>query len=66
MTIQKYQKTENDKIIIIIAHRLETVLGCDVIMVMDDGRLVEFGSPVLLRGIENGYFARMLVAANLN
>ena len=41
-----------------IAHRLETVIGCDRIMVMDARRLVEFGAPGELLAKEGGYLAK--------
>lgn len=31
--------------VVTVAHRLETILDSDVIAVMDDGRVVEFGNP---------------------
>jgi ATP-binding cassette subfamily B protein len=44
--------------VIVIAHRLRTVIGADKIVVLDEGRLVEEGrSEQLLAG--NGLFARM-------
>jgi len=46
----------------IIAHRLETVLECDHILVVDAGNIIEQGSPNELR-LRGGYFARMM--ANL-
>ena len=33
---------------VVIAHRLETVLGCDAILVMDAGEAVEYGAPAEL------------------
>ena len=37
-----------DKTMLIIAHRLETVMGCDRIMVMREGAIVEFDAPAQL------------------
>ena len=31
--------------VITIAHRLETIMDSDIILVLDDGKLVEYGSP---------------------
>jgi len=45
--------------VIIIAHRLSTVRGCDRIFVLDDGRLVEEGSFRDLLDREGSIFARM-------
>lgn len=40
-----------DRTIIAIAHRLQTITDFDMIALLDNGRLVEFDSPVnLLRG----------------
>ncbi|WP_040259285.1 peptidase domain-containing ABC transporter [Pseudomonas massiliensis] len=46
--------------LIMIAHRLETLRTCDRILVLDDGRLVEHGSPAELAGRPDGHYARLL------
>ena len=47
-----------------IAHRLNTILGYDMVMVLDQGKLVEVGSPKDLMKSE-GIFAGMARAAGL-
>jgi len=37
-----------DRTVLIIAHRVDTVLGCDRVFVMEDGQVVESGHPNLL------------------
>ena len=39
-----------------IAHRLSTIRGADVILVMEDGRIVEQGSHDELLGHDGPYF----------
>jgi ABC-type multidrug transport system fused ATPase/permease subunit len=50
--------------IITIAHRLETIIDYDVILVLEKGNIVEFGSPANLLSKdpenENAWFARMV------
>jgi ATP-binding cassette subfamily B protein len=45
--------------VIVIAHRLRTVVGADKIAVLDNGRLVEEGSAKELLAKKDGLFARM-------
>lgn len=40
----------------IIAHRLSAVRNCDVILVMDKGRIIEIGNHEKLMNNENGYY----------
>ena len=47
-----------DRTSLIIAHRLSTVRNADVIFVIDEGKIVEFGSHDALMGI-NGLYAGM-------
>ncbi|OCB86631.1 P-loop containing nucleoside triphosphate hydrolase protein [Sanghuangporus baumii] len=60
--IQKTLRTEFDKdtTLITIAHRLQTIVDYDKIMVLDAGELVEFGSPKMLLGKEGGYFRSLI------
>lgn len=50
------------KTVIVIAHRLEDVLGCDRVVVMDAGLIIEEGSPkdLLLEGKGCGAFLRLV------
>lgn len=50
---------EQGKTIIVIAHRLSTVVNADRLIVLDGGRVVEQGIPSQLRQQE-GFFRRML------
>ena len=39
-----------------IAHRLDSIIDYDRVMVLESGRLVEFESPAALLATENGVF----------
>uniref|UniRef100_A0A8B9JU16 ATP-binding cassette sub-family C member 5 n=1 Tax=Astyanax mexicanus TaxID=7994 RepID=A0A8B9JU16_ASTMX len=49
---------------LVIAHRLNTVLSCDRVLVLDQGQLLEFDSPSNLLANENSRFFAMMEAAN--
>lgn len=50
---------EKGKTVIVIAHRLSTVVNADRLVVLDGGKVVEQGKPAELRRQE-GFFSRML------
>ena len=45
-----------DKTVFVIAHRLSTIKNADIILVVNDGQLVEAGSHEELLNIENGQY----------
>ena len=53
------RKVAREKTVLCIAHRLRTVLWHDRVCVMDEGRIVELGSPVELWDATQGAFRRM-------
>ena len=52
--------------VITVAHRLDTVLGYDKILVLDAGRPVELGSPNELLNNSEGYLRRLFDADKQN
>ena len=49
-----------DCTVITIAHRLNTIMDYDKILVLDQGRVVEFDSPDTLMKVEQGFFSSMV------
>uniref|UniRef100_A0A7S2UQH5 ABC transporter domain-containing protein n=1 Tax=Attheya septentrionalis TaxID=420275 RepID=A0A7S2UQH5_9STRA len=45
-----------------VAHRLNTIMDYDFVLVMDAGRAVEFGSPASLLDIKEGVFSELVDA----
>jgi ATP-binding cassette subfamily C (CFTR/MRP) protein 1 len=46
--------------IVIIAHRLHTIMQCDKVLVMHQGTVVEFDSPTRLLDIEGGWLSKLV------
>ncbi|CAL6025662.1 Xenobiotic-transporting_ATPase / Multidrug resistance-associated protein [Hexamita inflata] len=60
--VKEYLK---DKIVLSIAHRLDTVLGMDKVLVMDQGKVAEFGTKEELMKINNGIFRELIQKAGI-
>ncbi|KAL9601730.1 MAG: hypothetical protein Q9219_002341 [cf. Caloplaca sp. 3 TL-2023] len=57
--IQETLREVKDSTIITIAHRLQTIIDYDKVLVLDKGRLVEYGAPWELITHEDGAFRSM-------
>ncbi|KAE8950610.1 hypothetical protein PR001_g34087, partial [Phytophthora rubi] len=53
------QHTFEGKTVLTIAHRINTIMHCDKIAVMDAGRVAEFGSPFELLARPHSVFAAL-------
>ncbi|KAJ1729291.1 hypothetical protein LPJ61_003601, partial [Coemansia biformis] len=64
--VQRILRTEfADTTVITIAHRLNTVMDSDRILVMDSGAVAEFDTPSNLLA-RNGYFAQLVASMEFN
>ena len=54
------QQCLGDRTVITIAHRVDTVLGCDRVIVMEHGNIVEAGQPSALLRDETSKFSRFV------
>ena len=53
-----------DSTVLTIAHRLNTIMDYDKVLVMDQGRVVEFDNPEVLLQNNSGYFSRLVQTQN--
>ena len=51
-----------DTTVLTIAHRLNTIMDYDKVLVMDQGRVVEFDKPEVLLQNDMGYYAQLVQA----
>ncbi|KAK4289504.1 hypothetical protein Pmani_037528 [Petrolisthes manimaculis] len=69
-TDSKIQRTLKESFtnctMITIAHRLNTVMWCTRVLVMDDGKVVEFDTPAALLANPASVFAQMVAKAQSN
>lgn len=49
----------SDCTVLAVTHRLHTILNCDKVLVLDNGRIVEFDSPKVLLDNKGSYFYKM-------
>ena len=54
------KKNFKEQTVMTIAHRLNTIMESDKILVMDAGKIVEFGPPLALLKRQDGYFTSLL------
>ncbi|XP_066139727.1 probable multidrug resistance-associated protein lethal(2)03659 [Euwallacea fornicatus] len=59
---QAISKNFSDCTVLIIAHKLKSVLECNKILVMDRGEVVEYADPLELMENKNNYFSKLLAS----
>ena len=59
----RYALAYRRRTLLVIAHRIETITDSDKLLVMNEGRVVEQGSPAELRNRTGGTFARLVRGA---
>ncbi|KAM7272165.1 hypothetical protein ACFE04_026828 [Oxalis oulophora] len=61
MLLQKTIKTEfADSTVILVAHRIPTVMDCDMILAIADGKVVEYDEPMKLIKREGSLFGQLV------
>lgn len=60
------EELKGRRTLVTIAHRISTVRNCDIIFVLNEGRLIEQGSFEELIARNNGLFQKMCAAQNID
>jgi len=55
-----------DRTVITIAHRLETIMDSDRVLVMENGNIAEFGEPLRLLEEKDGLFTALVEATGVH
>lgn len=64
-TVQNTLQNEfADCTVLTIAHRLQTVVTCNRILVMSEGKIVEFDAPTTLLSRPDSEFSKLMAAAD--
>jgi ABC-type multidrug transport system fused ATPase/permease subunit len=59
------RETCSDVTVITIAHRVQTIVDSDRVLVMDNGRIIEFATPADLLEDPRSVFAQLVRQANI-
>lgn len=66
-TVQNTLQNEfADCTVLTIAHRLQTVVTCNRILVMSEGKIVEFDAPTTLLSRPDSEFSKLMAATEEN
>ncbi|XP_022623376.1 multidrug resistance-associated protein 7 isoform X2 [Seriola dumerili] len=57
---QTIRETFQDKTVLTIAHRINTIMDCDRVLVMQGGKVAEFDTPAALRQSDRSVFHRLV------
>ncbi|XP_041640876.1 ATP-binding cassette sub-family C member 10 [Cheilinus undulatus] len=57
---QTIRETFKDKTVLTIAHRINTIMDCDRVLVMHAGKVVEFDTPAVLCQTDHSIFQRLV------
>ena len=60
------RKSFKDSTVLTIAHRLNTIMDYDKVLVIDKGRVVEFDKPEVLLENDMGYYTQLVKTGNIN
>ena len=60
------RKSFKDSTVLTIAHRLNTIMDYDKVLVIDKGRVVEFDKPDVLLENDMGYYTQLVKIGNIN